>query len=233
MEAVGRLAGGLAHNFNSLLTAISGYCELALVKIEPGSDARKDVEEIRRATARAIGVTRGLLTFSRREEGRPELLDVGVVALDMEALLGQLIGADIEMETAMEPGLAPVRADRSQIEQVIVNLVVNARDAMPQGGRLVLEVRNLLLDVPLRRGSSAVAPGRYVSLCVSDTGVGMDERTLARVFEPFLTTKGELGTGLGLATVFAVVQAAGGQIVVESRLGAGTSFTVFLPVADE
>jgi two-component system cell cycle sensor histidine kinase/response regulator CckA len=233
MEVVGRLAGGIAHNFNNLLTAISGYAELALAGLPTDSDARAEVEEIRRATVRAAVVARGLLAFSRRRVFSREPLDLNEIVSETGTLLGQLIGEDVELETMLAPGLRPVEADRSQLEQVIINLAMNARDAMPKGGVLRIETASLLLTEPLVDLDGTLAPGRYVALSVRDTGVGMNEETRAKIFEPFFTTKdADHGTGLGLSTVYAVVEEAGGHIRVESKPDEETTFTIYLPESD-
>jgi hypothetical protein len=230
MDAVGRLAGGLAHDFNNLLTAITGYGDLVLGTL-PADDARRaDVEEIRIAADRAAALTQQLLAFSRKQVLQPRVLDLNVIVRNAEKLLRRLIGEHIALETVLDPALAAVKADPTQLEQVIVNLAVNARDAMPQGGRLRLETRNAQLDTGYTSEHSMVQPGEYVQLAVSDTGLGMDEQTKARLFEPFFTTK-ELGkgTGLGLSTVYGIVKQSGGYIWVYSELGLGTTFKVYLP----
>ena len=233
MEAVGRLAGGIAHNFNNLLTAISGYAELALARLPADSDVRADVEEIKKATERAAAVARSLLAFSRRRVFCRESLDLNEIVSEVGALLAQLIGDDVELETMLAPGLKPVEGDRSQLEQVIVNLAMNARDAMPEGGTLTIETASLSLSEPPADLDGSLAPGRYVTLSIRDTGVGMDEETRAKIFEPFFTTKdADHGTGLGLSTVYAVVEEAGGRIRVESQPNAGTTFTIYLPESD-
>ena len=235
MEAVGRLAGGVAHDFNNMLTAILGYCELLLDKLEPGSALAADVTEIQQAGTAAAGLTRQLLAFSRREIIEPTLLDLNVVVADIRRMIGRLIGEDVvfTVMAAKEPAL--VVADRGQIEQVILNLAVNARDAMPAGGRMTLETAHV--DVRADDGSAAahfpVAPGRYVALTVSDTGTGMTPDVQTHLFEPFFTTKESgKGTGLGLATVHGIVTRAGGRIGVYTEVSVGTSFRVYLPSAD-
>jgi signal transduction histidine kinase len=231
---VGQLAGGVAHNFNNLLTAIAGYGELLLARLPADSDLRADAEQIKRATERAAEVTRGLLLFSRRERGQRESLDLNEVVSDMEALLKHLIRSDIEFVTNLAPDLGIVKGDRSQFEQALVNLVVNAHDAMPRGGLLAIETNNFELAKPLLEGDLSFAAGSYVRLVVSDTGSGMDEETKARIFEPFFTTKGpDRGTGLGLSTVFGIVEEAGGRILVESQPDEGTTFTILVPRFDE
>jgi len=232
MEAVGQLAGGVAHDFNNLLTVIFGYSDLVLAGLPAQDPMRADVEEIRNAGRRAGELTRQLLAFGRRQVLSPRLLDLNRVVGDMEKLLRRLIGEHIELVTRLDDGLGVCRADPGQIEQVIVNLAVNARDAMPDGGRLVISTANAVLeDEGARR--QLVAPGVYVLLQVSDTGVGMDEGVRERIFEPFFTTK-ELGqgTGLGLATVYGIVKQSGGHIAVESQRGEGSAFSVYLPRAE-
>jgi len=232
MEAVGRLAGGIAHDFNNLLTAIIGYGDLLLDELGPDHRARRDAEEILNAAERAGALTRQLLAFSRRQVLQPELIDLNTVVADIDRLMRRLIGEDIQMVTMQDGGLASILADPSQIEQVILNLVVNARDAMPHGGRLEIETRNLTLERPMRTDSGMLEAGDYVELRVSDTGVGMDVATHARMFEPFFTTKTpDRGTGLGLATVYGIVSQSGGQIEAESRVGEGATFRVYLPTA--
>jgi PAS domain S-box-containing protein len=214
MEAVGRLAGGIAHDFNNLLTAIGGYSELLLAQLAD-ERARRDVDEIRRAADRAAALTRQLLAFSRKQMVRPEVLSLNDVVADLEKMLRRLIGEDIELVTALAPGLGLVRADAGQLQQVILNLVVNARDAMPAGGTLTIETRNV---------------DSHVALVVRDTGSGIDEEVRPYLFEPFFTTKEPgKGTGLGLATVYAIVEQAGGRIAVESNPGQGAAFEVTLP----
>ncbi|MBM3802141.1 MAG: PAS domain S-box protein [Acidimicrobiia bacterium] len=229
MEAVGKLAGGVAHDFNNLLTAIGGYSEMMLLSLNPKDPMRSDVEEIKRASRRAADLTRQLLAFSRKQVLQPQVLDLNAVVLGMDKMLRRLIGADVELVTVLEPSLAPVRADRSQIEQVILNLAVNARDAMTRGGKLTLKTTNI------EAGAPGVPAGvsRPVLLAVSDTGCGMDAETQARIFEPFFTTKQQgKGTGLGLSTVYGVIEQSGGRIVVESELLHGTTFRIYLPQAE-
>ena len=233
MEAVGRLAGGVAHNFNNLLTAISGYAELALAGLPVDSDVRADVEEIKRATERAATVAHGLLAFSRRRVSCRESLDLNEIVSEIGMLLRQVIGENVELKTILAPGLKPVEADRSQLEQVIVNLAMNARDAMPEGGTLTIETANLNLSEQLADFDNSPESGRYVALTLRDTGIGMDEETLAKIFEPFFTTKdANHGTGLGLSTVYAIVEEAGGCTLVESQPNEGTTFTIYLPESD-
>jgi PAS domain S-box-containing protein len=233
MEAIGRLAGGIAHDFNNLLTAIQGYSDLALTRIEEGDrDAqRRDLEEIRRAADRASQLTRQLLAFGRRQMLQPKVLDLNAVVGDMESMLRRLIGEDVELVTDLDRELGTVRADPNQVEQVLMNLVVNARDAMPDGGRLVVGTRNAAVAEGATRERVAVQPGDYAVLVVSDTGEGMTDDVRERIFEPFFTTKpaGE-GSGLGLATVYGIVKQSGGYIWVESTPGEGTAFHVYLPL---
>jgi two-component system, cell cycle sensor histidine kinase and response regulator CckA len=228
MEAVGRLAGGVAHDFNNVLTAVLGYAELALLKVADNDPLHQDLEEIRAAGERAAALTRQLLTFSRKQVVAAQVLDVGAVVNEASKLLARLIGEDVQLETRVEPGVARVKADRGQLEQVLMNLCVNAREAMPRGGHLSIEVANARLDEAFAHQHLDVVPGHYVLLAVSDTGVGMDEATRAHLFEPFFTTK-DGGTGLGLATVYGIVKQSGGSIWVYSERGRGTSFKVYLP----
>ena len=226
MEAVGRLAGGIAHDFNNLLTAILGYGELLAGELGESDDRIERVEEILKATQKAAGLTRQLLAFSRRQVLQPRVVELNAIVSEMEKMLRRLIGEQIVLETRLDPMLGAVRADPGQIEQVILNLVLNARDAMPEGGRIALETRNQDVD----SDDDAVPAGSYVVLEVSDSGQGMEPEVLAHIFEPFFTTK-ELGrgTGLGLSTVYGIVSQHHGHIIVESRPGDHSRFTVFLP----
>ena len=231
MEAVGRLAGGIAHDFNNLLTAIGGYGQLALAALS-GDEARvrRQLEELLRAADRAAALTRQLLAFSRRQVLQPRLLDLNAVVGEVESMLARLIGADIELVTALDSELGRTNADPSQIEQVVVNLAVNARDAMPDGGRLLIETANAELGEDFTARHVGSRPGPYVSLTVADTGQGMDAETAARVFEPFFTTKDHTaGTGLGLSTVYGIVKQSNGYVAVDSKPGHGTVVTVYLP----
>ena len=228
MEAVGRLAGGVAHDFNNLLTAVLGYSELALSRVSEEDPLHKDLAEIHAAGERAAGLTRQLLTFSRKQAIGAQVLDVGAVVAELSKLLRRLIGEDVELVTRIEPQAARVKADRGQLEQVLMNLSVNAREAMPKGGRLSIEVGNVRLDESFAHQHLDVVPGHYVLLAVSDTGVGMDEETQTHLFEPFFTTK-DGGTGLGLATVYGIVKQSGGSIWVYSERDRGTTFKVYLP----
>ena len=234
MEAVGRLAGGVAHDFNNVLTAILGYTGLLLDGLPTLSPLRPDLEEIRKAAERAAGLTRQLLAFSRKQVLEMRVLDLNQLVVDMDRLLGRLLGEDINVVTNLDPTLGAVRVDLSQLEQVVVNLAVNARDAMPHGGRLMIETRNAELDDSYAREHTPVQPGRYVMLALSDTGTGMTPETMSHVFEPFFTTKeAGKGTGLGLSTVYGIVKQSGGYVWCYSELGHGTSFKVYLPRVDE
>ena len=235
MEAVGRLAGGVAHDFNNIMTAILGYSHLLRDQLGPDDARRQDVEEIRMATERAVSLTRQLLAFSRKQMLRPVVLDLNAELTSMDKMLRRLIGEDIELVAALPPTLGRVKADPSQIEQVIMNLAVNARDAMPGGGKLTLETSDVELAQPHSREGVTVPAGAYVQLVVRDTGIGMDATTRAHLFEPFFTTK-EVGkgTGLGLATVYGIVKQSGGYVWADSEPGQGTTFKIYLPqVAEE
>jgi PAS domain S-box-containing protein len=234
MEAIGRLAGGVAHDFNNLLTVIGGTTDLLLARMEGRKELVEDLGLIRDASRSAAGLTRQLLAFSRKQVLRPRIIDLNEVVRTSERMLQRVIGEDIRLETRLSLEPWSVRADPIQMEQVIMNLAVNARDAMPAGGSLRIETSNVTVESERAGAPRGVAPGRYALLTVTDTGLGMDPPTIARVFEPFFTTKGEgQGTGLGLATVYGIVQQSGGQIAVESTPGRQTTFRVFLPQATE
>ncbi|HWP34705.1 MAG TPA: response regulator [Thermodesulfobacteriota bacterium] len=233
LEAIGRLAGGIAHDFNNLLTAITGYTELLLRRLGGDDPVRRDLEQIAKAAERAASLTRQLLAFSRRQVLCPRLLDPATAVRNVAAMLERLVGEPIELVTCVEPDLGLVKADPAQLEQVLVNLALNARDAMPQGGRLTLEASSVTLDAARSGRDPALPPGRYVRLTVRDTGCGMDAETQAHLFEPFFTTKplGK-GTGLGLSVAYGIVTQSGGHIAVESAPGQGSAFSVYLPRAD-
>jgi two-component system, cell cycle sensor histidine kinase and response regulator CckA len=234
MEAVGRLAGGIAHDFNNLLTVITGFSELLENLVEADDQARPLVEEIGKAGKRAAALTRQLLAFSRKQVLQPKIIDLNALVRDLAKMLPRLLGEDIELNLSLLDSGARIRADPGQLEQVIVNLAVNGRDAMPTGGTLTIETQRALLEGKYAEIQAEVRPGPYVLLSVRDTGTGMDSRTLARVFEPFFTTKGpDRGTGLGLATVFGIVKQSGGHIEACSELGFGTTFRLYLPAHDE
>ncbi|MCU1386423.1 MAG: sensor protein [Acidobacteria bacterium] len=231
MEAVGQLAGGVAHDFNNLLTAILGYCHLMLDEIPEEDPLRLDLLEIQAAGDRAAALTRQLLAFSRRQMLQPQVVDINTLVSQLERLLRRLISEDVELVTVLAPGLHPVTIDPASVEQILVNLAVNARDAMPTGGRLTIETANVDLDETYAVTHVTMTPGAYVMLAVSDTGAGMDAATRTRVFEPFFTTKEQgKGSGLGLATVYGMVKQSAGFIWVYSEPGHGTAFKVYLPI---
>jgi two-component system, cell cycle sensor histidine kinase and response regulator CckA len=234
MEAVGRLSGGIAHDFNNLLGVIIGYSESIEHRVGPNDPLRKSAEEIRKAGERAASLTHQLLAFSRQQVLQPQILDHNALVTDMGKMLRRLIGMHIELTTNLATELGQVKAEQSQIEQVIVNLVVNARDAMPEGGQLLIETSNLDVNENLASSLPFLQPGPYVLLTVTDSGVGMDANTRRHIFEPFFTTKGPgKGTGLGLATVYGVAKQSGGGVTVDSEPGKGSTFKIFLPQTQE
>ncbi|HEX7059635.1 MAG TPA: PAS domain S-box protein [Solirubrobacterales bacterium] len=228
LESVGQLAGGIAHDFNNILGVIMNYAEFVADELDGDSQAHQDVEEIRRAAERAAALTRQLLIFSRREVVKPEVLDLNELIAELEKLLRRALGERVELEVHAAEALWAIEADPGQIEQVLVNLAVNARDAMPEGGRLIIEVENAELDEDYTYMHPDTQPGSYVRLKVSDTGIGMSTETVERVFEPFFTTKSD-GTGLGLATVYGIVTGSGGRIDVYSEPDVGTTVKIHLP----
>jgi two-component system, cell cycle sensor histidine kinase and response regulator CckA len=233
MEAIGKLAGGVAHDFNNLLTAITGYSDILLKRLPADSQLRHEVLEIKHASDRATQLTRQLLAFSRKQVVTPQFLDLKVVVSNMNKMLRRLIGEDVELVTRGNQHPAWIKADPSQIEQVILNLVVNARDALPRGGKIVIETSQMDLPEGFSGNQLKTPPGQYVLLAVSDTGCGMDEQTLSHLFELYFTTKEKgKGTGLGLSTVYGIVKQSGGSIVVQSQPGQGSRFEIYLPLAD-
>jgi len=230
MQAIGELAGGVAHDFNNLLTAISGHCDLMLLRHDQGDPDFADLMQINQNANRAAALVGQLLAFSRKQTLRPEVLDMRNTLADLTHLLNRLVGERVTLSLTHDPALRAIRADKRQLEQVLVNLVVNARDAMPEGGEIRIETETVHLDTPMTRDRATVPPGAYVAIRVTDDGVGMEEDVRKKVFEPFFTTKGVgQGTGLGLSTAYGIVKQSGGFIFVDSTLGQGSCFTLYLP----
>ncbi|MGB7821769.1 MAG: ATP-binding protein, partial [Candidatus Sulfotelmatobacter sp.] len=233
MEAVGRLAGGIAHDFNNLLMVVSGYTEVLLDQLTSAHPLHSKVEAIQQASDRATTLTRQLLAFSRKQHLELKVIDVNAIVADMERLLRPLIGEDIELTTSLAPAVGCTRADAGQLEQVIMNLVVNAKDAMSNGGKICIRTASVTLDDSYRPENTFIKHGPYVMISVSDNGQGMDRETQARIFEPFFTTKEKgKGTGLGLSTVYGIIKQSGGYVFVQSELGRGTVFTIYFPCVD-
>ncbi|MDO9124628.1 MAG: PAS domain S-box protein, partial [Deltaproteobacteria bacterium] len=234
IEAIGRLSGGIAHDFNNILTIISGNAQLSLLDLKQGDPLRANIVEIKGASERAADLTRQLLAFSRKQMMEMKVLDLNLIVQGLDKMLHRLLGEDIDLVTVLPEGIGKVKADPGQIEQVIVNLAVNARDAMIEGGKLTIETADVELDEEYARKHIAVIPGRYVMLSVSDTGVGMTSEVKDWIFEPFFTTKQQgTGTGLGLSSVYGIVKQSGGNIWVYSEPGQGTTFKIYLPQVDE
>jgi two-component system, cell cycle sensor histidine kinase and response regulator CckA len=234
MEAVGRLAGGVAHDFNNMLTVITGYGTMVLEEFQDQNPVREHVEEILSAANRAAALISQLLAFSRQQPMRPQVINLNALIANTEKMLSRLIQEDVALELILQDGLGSVKGDPAQVEQAIVNLVVNARDAMPAGGRITVETADVCLDESYASTHMGVQPGEFVMIAVSDTGEGMDEDVLRRVFEPFFTTKEQgKGTGLGLATVYGMAKQNGGDVWVYSEPGKGTTFKLYLPSVDE
>ncbi len=233
-QAIGQLAGGVAHDFNNLLTAIKGYNEIALSEALPGHPIRSSLIEVKKASERASRLTRQLLAFSRQQVRQPKVLDLNEIVHDMEGMFRRLVREDVRIEVTLDPDGARVRADSSQVEQVVMNLVANASDAMPEAGRLEIDTSRVDVQKPIERSRFTIEPGSYVELSVRDTGSGMDASTQAKIFEPFFSTKqrGD-GTGLGLATVYGIVKQNQGYVLVETSPGAGSTFRVWLPAVEE
>jgi two-component system cell cycle sensor histidine kinase/response regulator CckA len=230
MQAIGQLAGGVAHDFNNLLTAMIGYCDLLLLKHKPGDHSFADIMQVKQNANRAANLVRQLLAFSRQQTLQPRVLDVTDVLADLSSLLHRLIGEQIELQVINARDLGLVRVDQGQLEQVIMNLVVNARDAMARGGRLEIRTKNLTITAPVVRPQDDIPPGAYVVIEVVDTGCGIPPENLQRIFEPFFSTKEVgAGTGLGLSTVYGIVRQTGGYISVDSMLDVGSRFTIYLP----
>ena len=234
MESIGQLAGGVAHDFNNLLTAILGYSDISLRRLGIQHPVSRNIEEIHKAGTRAAGLTRQLLAFSRKQILQPRLLDLNTLVVEIDKMLQRLIGEDIDLVSILKPDLGQIKADPGQIEQVLLNLVVNARDAMPRGGKITIETANAELEQSYARSHASVVAGSYVLLAISDTGTGIAQLIQERIFEPFFTTK-EVGkgTGLGLSTAYGIVKQSGGYIWVYSEVGKGTTFKVYLPRVDQ
>lgn len=230
MEAIGRLASGIAHDFNNLLTGITGYAELIITNLPETNPMIQDAYEIRRAALSATRLTKQLLMFSRHQRSNPEVLDVNAVVARTAGVLKRTLGEDIEVTLALDPTIKAVKADASHIEQIVLNLAINARDAMPNGGHLTITTTMYERGA---EGAPIAPPGEYVRLAIADTGCGISEEIQSKVFEPFFTTKGAAGTGLGLATVYGTVKQSGGHIQLDSTVGAGTTFTIDLPATPE
>jgi two-component system cell cycle sensor histidine kinase/response regulator CckA len=230
MQAIGQLAGGVAHDFNNLLTAMIGFCDLLLLRHKPGDPSFADINQIKQNANRAANLVRQLLAFSRQQTLRPKVQDITDIIVELSHLIRRLIGATIELNVVHGDDLGYVRVDEGQMEQVLINLAVNARDAMPDGGKLTIETRAITTDKPIQRGAETMPPGDYVTISVGDTGTGMPPDVMARIFEPFFTTKpiGQ-GTGLGLSTVYGIMRQTGGFLHVDSALFKGTTFTLYLP----
>jgi signal transduction histidine kinase/ActR/RegA family two-component response regulator len=234
MEAIGRLAGGVAHDFNNMLTVISGRALMLLSRLKPGEPMHRDVELIQKTSQRAVALTGQLLAFSRKQVIQPRVLELGPLMAELVPMLQRMIGEDVELSVLPTEGTGRVKVDPSQMQQVVMNLAVNARDAMPRGGRITIGVRDAEVREAIALGHANLPPGRYVALAVSDTGTGITAETAAHIFEPFFTTKEQgKGTGLGLSTVFGIVEQSHGRIGVESELGRGTTFTIYLPRVEE
>ncbi|MBI4183062.1 MAG: response regulator [Proteobacteria bacterium] len=234
MQALGLLAGGVAHDFNNVLTAISGFCDLLLQRHRPGDPSHPDIRHIRDNTERAAGLVRQLLAFSRRQTLQPRVIDLAAALARLEAMLTRLIGEKVALSVEVAPGTAAIRVDPAEFDRAVVNLAVNARDAMAQGGRLSIRARNAAVAAPLQHGDQTMPAGSYVLVEVADTGAGIPAAILPRIFEPFFTTKeAGAGTGLGLSSVYGVVRQTGGYIFVESEVGAGTTFRIYLPAVGE
>jgi len=234
VQAIGQLTAGVAHDFNNILTAIIGYGDLTIPKLSPGSAAHGNVKEMRKAALRAAALTRQLLAFSRKQILQPRVLALDTIITEMDKMLRRLLGEHIDLATISSGDAGNVKADPGQVEQVLLNLAVNARDAMPRGGTLTIETRNITLDENYAAQREEVVAGEYVMLGVSDTGTGMPPEVLARLFEPFFTTKEQgKGTGLGLATCLGIVKQSGGHIAVYSEIGKGTTFKIYLPRVNE